>query len=333
MSRNFDLRFPFAHGEPSAQANFRTECEDFVVNEVLGFTPAGEGEHVLLEILKRDDNTPWIAKQIARLAGVQQMDVGYCGLKDRRAVTRQWFSVYLPAQTPINWTELNSDNCQVLNQTRHTRKLRRGEHQANQFIIRLRDCRGNQDQIAERLRAIGELGVPNYFGEQRFGRTASNLLAVDELLQNAQAARARKGKGGRRKPAGGGPKGMVLSAARSWLFNLVLAERVRKQCWRTTMAGEPDNLPTGPLWGRGRTASTDALLALETQQLAAWSDWCDGLEHAGLSQERRPLVLEPSAFSWRWEADDLVLNFTLPPGQFATSVLREVCRLHSPDTE
>ncbi|MBB3167938.1 tRNA pseudouridine(13) synthase TruD [Simiduia aestuariiviva] len=329
---DFDLAFPFALGAPSVSAQFRQHCEDFVVNEVLGFSPSGEGEHLLLEVLKRDDNTPWIAKQIARIAGVQPMDVGYCGLKDRRAVTRQWFSVYLPQQSEIDWQQLNSDTAQLLAVHRHHKKLRRGEHQANEFIIRLRDCQGDLELLETRLNAVSQSGVPNYFGEQRFGREASNLHEAATLFATSLARdnSARK-KGGRRKgERRPGPSGMVLSAARSWLFNQVLAARVERDLWREPMAGETTELSTGPLWGRGRNGSAGELLALETEALAPWSDWCHGLEHAGLAQERRPLVLRPMHFTWDFDGPDLTLSFTLAPGQFATAVLRELCRLEIP---
>lgn len=352
----FDLDFPRAHGAVPVTANFRTECEDFVVNEVLGFEPSGEGEHLLLDIVKRDDNTPWIAKQIAKVAGVKPMDVGYCGLKDRRAVTRQWFSVYLPKQVAPDWQTLNGESSQLLAVHRHHKKLRRGEHQANEFLIRLRDCDGDLAELEHRLSQIQSQGVPNYFGEQRFGRDAGNLLEAQasfELAARAQAERARaseaeggveasatessrprrsRKKGGRRQ-AGMGPTGMALSAARSWLFNQVLAERVRSDQWRERVKGETTPEPAGPLWGRGRNPSADELLSLEQRVLAPWALWCNGLEHAGVSQERRALQLLPQQLRWHFEGADLCLAFSLAPGQFATALLRELAELRTPDIQ
>jgi len=311
----FSIDFPFAYGKPAVSAKFRVECEDFVVNEILGFEASGDGEHVLLEVLKRDDNTPWVAKQIARIAGVKPMDVGYCGLKDRRAVTRQWFSVYLPKPKAIDWRQLNGDTIQYLTHRQHNKKLRRGEHAANQFIIRLRDVQGDVDHIEQRLVAIKNQGVPNYFGEQRFGREQANLHQVDELF--ARKVRTKNQQ----------QKGMVLSAARSWLFNQVLAARVMRADWQALVDGEPEQYSSGPLWGRGRNLATQALGELEADVLLPWQAWCDGLEHAGLSQERRALVQSPLDLTWRWEGPHLVLEFSLAPGQFATSLLREVAWL------
>ncbi|BFM11094.1 tRNA pseudouridine(13) synthase TruD [Simiduia litorea] len=311
----FSIDFPFAYGKPAVSAKFRTECEDFVVNEILGFEASGDGEHVVLEVLKRDDNTPWVAKQIARIAGVKPMDVGYCGLKDRRAVTRQWFSVYLPKPKAIDWRLLNGDTIQYLSHTQHNKKLRRGEHAANQFIIRLRDVQGDTDGIEQRLLAIKKGGVPNYFGEQRFGREQANLHQVDELFSR----RVRN-----KNPQ---QKGMVLSAARSWVFNQVLAARVAHADWQALLDGEPQPYASGPLWGRGRNLATGLLGEFEADVLTPWQAWCDGLEHAGLSQERRALVQTPIDFAWRWEGQHLVLEFSLAPGQFATSLLREIADL------
>lgn len=314
---NFSLDFPFAYGKPEAVAGFRRECEDFVVVEQLGLEPAGHGEHWLVEVLKRDDNTPWVAKQLARLCRVSPRDVGYCGMKDRRAVTRQWFSIYQPKGGTPAWQELNSDTIHWLQSIRHTRKLRRGEHQGNHFEIRLRDCHDSEQIIEQRLARISQQGVPNYFGEQRFGRDAGNLHRVDEVL----AKRGRKNT----------QDAMVLSAARSWLFNQVLAARVQAGNWHTALAEERDI--SGPLWGRGRNPASDAVRELEYQALAPWQHWLQGLEHAGLSQERRPLVLLPQALDWHWDGDDLLLHFGLPPGQFATALLRELAQLKTPDLD
>ncbi|AFU98191.1 tRNA pseudouridine(13) synthase TruD [Simiduia agarivorans] len=314
---NFSLDFPFAYGRPAAVAGFRQACEDFVVVEQLGLEPAGQGEHWLVEILKRDDNTPWVAKQLARLCGVSPRDVGYCGMKDRRAVTRQWFSVYLPKGDAPDWAALNSDTIHWLQSVRHTRKLRRGEHAGNTFEIRLRDCASHRQDIEQRLSQIARLGVPNYFGEQRFGRDADNLQRVETVL----AKRGRKNT----------QEAMVLSAARSWLFNQVLAARVQAGNWCDFLPGETEL--TGPLWGRGRNPAPESVCALEMQALAPWQTWLQGLEHAGLSQERRALILQPRDLQWHWDGDDLLLQFGLPPGQFATALLRELAQLKTPDLD
>jgi len=124
-------------------------------------------------------------------------------------------------------------------------------------------------------------------------------------------------------------RGLILSAARSYLFNQVLAARVQEGTWQHAIAGEPEPFPTAPLWGRGRSLAAEDALVLESGVLAAWADWCDGLEHAGLSQERRPLVLKPELAEWRWLDRDLELSFSLGSGEFATTILRELAILQA----
>jgi tRNA pseudouridine13 synthase len=314
MNSDYSIAFPYAYGQPEATAKFRVEPEDFQVYEHLGFEPCGEGEHVYLQIKKRDENTAWVAQKIAELASLALMDVGFCGRKDRHAVTTQWFSVYLKkAATEPNWAQLNSASIQVLQVQRHQHKLRRGDHQANQFIIRLRDVVvANKNAFEQKLTNLLSQGAPNYFGEQRFGRNANNLPEAHALLVEGKRMRDKQ------------KRGLYLSAARSYLFNQVLAARVEAGNWQTVLTGEPDAFPTGPLWGRGRSLASSHTLEMEATALAGWVGWCHGLEHAGLQQERRALVLLPEAASWCWLDKDLELSFTLGSGEFATTVLREL---------
>lgn len=317
---NFNLDFPYALGQPESSANFRVHNEDFIVHETLGFTPVGTGEHVLLQVEKTGENTAWVARQIAALAKVSERDIGYCGRKDRHAITRQWFSVYLPKGLEPDWCELNSPTITVLDVTRHTQKLRRGQHQNNHFVIRLRNVTGNKEKLSQRLKLVLDNGVPNYFGEQRFGRQANNLTLAAQMLEQGIRIKDRQ------------KKGFALSAARAYLFNLVVAARVEKNVWNTCMDGEVANEhlnPTAPLWGRGRLQSTGELRQLEDSVLASWNVWCERLEYQGLNQERRATQLMLEAGSWAWEDDNLTLTFSLPVGAFATSVIRELVITHA----
>ncbi len=315
----FSLDFPYAYGQPDANASFRVEPEDFQVDETLGFEPLGEGEHVYLHVWKRGENTAWVAEKIAELAKVKVMDVGYCGRKDRHAVTTQWFSVYLSKQElEPDWAPLNSETIKILAISRHQHKLRRGDHETNRFIIRLRDFTLTDKSLFEqKITQVLAQGVPNYYGEQRFGRNANNLSEAHAILVEGKRIRDKQ------------KRGLMLSAARSYLFNQVLAARVLAKNWQEVVNGEPDVFPTAPLWGRGRSAATDQALAIEVTAMDAWADWRDGLEHVGLSQERRALVLKPDAASWCWLGDDLELTFSLGSGEFATTILRELTVLHS----
>lgn len=317
-------QYSYAYGEPLSRGVLRHCNEDFVVVEELGFEPEGDGEHVYLDVTKNGENTGWVASQIASFAGVRENDVGYCGRKDRHAVTRQWFSVYLPTAAQPDWHRLEAQSSgakiNLHRIVRGTRKLRRGQHSANHFEIVLRQFRcENPDRLEKLLHCICQDGVPNYFGEQRFGRNGNNLLQAAELLNRGKPLQKKH------------HKGMVVSAARSYLFNLVLHQRVSGNTWCSGLDGDVDSDlgPTGPLWGRGRSLVTAATAELESSALEPLSTWCQALEHVGLSQERRALVSRPVGFDWEHEEGALRLRFSLPPGQFATSVLREFVVLES----
>ncbi|WP_105103767.1 tRNA pseudouridine(13) synthase TruD [Microbulbifer pacificus] len=317
QNRDWNLDWPRALGGARIRADFRTEPEDFVVDE-LALPPRGEGEHVYLQIRKRGANTGFVAQQLAQLAGVKSNDVGFFGLKDRHAVTTQWFSVWLAQKPEPDWKRLGSGEVQVLQHFRGQRKFRRGEHLGNRFQIRLRNVQGDRTGAEAVLQRIGD-GVPNYFGEQRFGHNGGNLDLVETMMDEQVA--------GKRRRTPRQQKAFAMSAARSWLFNQVLARRVEQGNWQTVMEGEPESGASGPLWGRGRNLSVGAQLELEDMAMEPWKNWCDWLEHCGLGQERRPLLLQPQGFQYQWQGDDLTLAFALPPGTFATALLREVSEL------
>ncbi|WP_370306351.1 tRNA pseudouridine(13) synthase TruD [Sinimarinibacterium flocculans] len=328
---------PYAHGGPPLRARLRVAPEDFVVDELQDITPDGEGEHAWLVVRKRGANTEWVARELARFAGVAPMDVGYAGLKDRHAVTTQAFSVYLPGRTSPDWQQLGLEGVDVVAHSRHGRKLKRGALRGNRFRITLRDAAGDRASAADVLASIVARGVPNYFGEQRFGLGGANVERAERMFGGQRVDRKLRS--------------LLLSAARSQLFNAVLAERVRRACWDRGLAGEVWSLagsrswfgpepssavldarlasadihPSGPLWGRGALPCADEARDLEEAVCAAYETLRTGLERAGLEQERRALRLMPQALRWDWpEEDALRLEFELPPGAYATVVLREV---------
>lgn len=327
---------PRAGGPPPVRALFRRCLEDFQVVERLRFQPAGDGSHVYLRLRKRGANTEWVARRIAALARVQARDVGYGGLKDRHAVAEQWFSVPRPA-VPPDWLRLADDGIEVLEITRHPRKLRRTGVAANRFRIRLSDVSGDIRALEARAMEIARRGVPNYFGAQRFGRGGGNLDGAARLFDRAVRPRPHL-------------RGLYLSAARAALFNRVLAHRVRAGCWDRPLPGEVlalagcrsrfradevegglrarvaryDVHPTGPLWGRGGLRPAGPCAELEGRALAGLDFWQRGLEAAGLEYDRRPLRVVPRAWSLDRQRDGLVLTCELPAGSFATAVLREL---------
>lgn len=314
----FNLNFPRAYGDLTATAVFREQPEDFQVDEDLGFLPSGSGEHVFLHIRKRGENTAWVAEKIAAIAKTNINDIGFCGRKDRHAVTTQWFSVYLPKGAEPFWDNINSETIQLLSVSRHQQKLRRGDHQKNHFIILLRDLKtDNKSAVEKNIERIFSQGVPNYFGEQRFGRNGNNLSEAQAILIDGKRYRDKQ------------KRGLMLSAARSYLFNQVLAARVLAGNWMQKLEGEVANFPSGPLWGRGLTLVAGATAELESKVLNDWVGWCNGLEHAGLVQERRALQLLPQNASYKWEGQNLQLRFSLDAGEFATAVLQELALLQS----
>jgi tRNA pseudouridine13 synthase len=314
MAGKFDLGSLPRLNELIGSALVRAHLTDFQVKEILGFKPTGVGEHFLVEIRKRNQNTNWIAKILADLAGIGINDIGYCGLKDRIAETTQWFSLYLPKRQ-IGKDQLRHHAFEVLNTDRHSKKLRRGDHKGNVFNITLRETTFDRHVFRGRLNKIGSLGVPNYFGEQRFGINGNNLCNAEKLIKRGSLKGNRQG------------SGFYLSAARSWLFNLILASHVQDH-----RNGEAFPFAqTGPLWGRGRSKAEPCMLPQESKVLANWSEWCYALEHAGLSQERRKLIVVPSALSYEYiSSDNLIIKFELPRGCYATVVLREIAQLNRP---
>ncbi|WP_290904160.1 tRNA pseudouridine(13) synthase TruD [Aquabacterium sp.] len=329
--------WPNAYPASGASATLKRLNEDFTVTELPLQLPSGEGEHIWLDIEKNGANTAFVAQQLAEAAGVQERDVGYAGLKDRYAITRQWFSIYLPSgkagETP-DLTQIQHPEFKVLGQSRHVKKLRPGDLQGNRFRIVLRDVTGDPDAmkaIEANLQAIASHGVPNYFGAQRFGFDGGNVEQGRAML--AREIRVRNPK----------KKGIYLSAVRSFVFNEVLALRIQQGLWGQTLPGDvmdEAGRPTGPLWGRGRVVTTDQAQALENGVAERHATLCDGMEHAGLDQERRALVASPVDMAWAWQkadhqagdqADQLVLTFSLPAGNYATSVLNEILRTTEPD--
>ncbi len=343
-----------AHGDPLLTAQLRQWPDHFVVTERPLELPCGQGDHLWLWLRKTGCNTQWVAEQLAHWLGIPEHAVAYAGLKDRHAVTQQWFSIKPNVQPnndadEVDWFNCPIDGIEVLEVQPHDQRLQRGDLLGNRFEITLTEVStlggtglgstelGSADRAAieQRLEQIAALGVPNYFGPQRFGRGAQNLNRAERLFAGEVRLDRQQ-------------RSMAISAARSWLFNRVLARRIEANNWGERIAGEvlldrstggeylshligaqqPPGLqlePSGPLWGDGPLASRRECALLEQEVAEQWPVFSAGLEALGLRQERRLLRLSVDDFDWQWLAENrLQLRFELAKGCFATAVLREL---------
>lgn len=323
MSYNVLPQWPKAYPETASQGLLKLQNKDFCVTEIPLISPSGEGEHVWLKVIKDGANTAYVARCLADYAKVKTMDVGYAGLKDRYAIAEQWFSVYLPKGDTPDFLALEHDEFSVISQHRHAKKCRPGDLIANHFVITLREIQGDPDYVEENLIKIRQQGAPNYFGPQRFGHHGANVQQGYLMLTRKRVERSQK------------KKSIYLSAVRSFVFNEILADRIKNGLWGKNLVGDVTNeqgSPTGALWGRGRIATKDAAAELEQATANRHFSLCESMEYAGLKQERRALVAIPANMTWQWLSDSrLQLEFSLVAGCYATSIIREILTAHEPD--
>lgn len=331
------LALPFALGGPVGRGRLRTTPADFRVDEDLGFAPDGGEAHVLLHVEKTAVDTLRVQRELGRVAGVASRDVGFAGLKDRHAVTTQWFTV--PRGRPAaEWRGVAGECWRVLDAAPHSRKLRRGALRGNRFQLIVRDVDAAREVVEARFAAVAARGVPNYFGPQRFGREGDNVRRVRRWVDGGATGPGRE------------QRAFVYSAARSLLFNAVAGRRVADGTWDTLLEGELVNLdgrrswfraaaidealasrcelgdvhPTGPLPGRGD--GPDGLAAaVEAAALAPYADVAAALDAAGLEAARRALRVRPGSPHCAVDPAGVVtLAFSLPAGAFATALVREL---------
>jgi len=332
----FSLDFNFLYGKPKSSGVYKQCCEDFVVKENLGFELTGEGEHVCLWIQKIGENTQYLARQLAKFAEIPARNVSYAGLKDRQGDTWQWFSLHIPGKITPDFNLFESEGVTIHKVIRHHKKIKTGALDGNHFSITLRDI--SDKQAVEQALLNVQNGVPNYFGEQRFGFDGFNVNSALMMFNGRKIKDRFK-------------RGIYLSAARSYLFNQVVSQRIADELYLQPLLGDcvqfvgnrsffplPDleqhSLQrlqsreiclTAPLWGAGELASELDAKCYETKVLADYQELQAGLAKNGLKQERRPLLLVAQELSAAWLDDQTVcINFYLPSGCYATSVLREL---------
>lgn len=330
----------YAYGQPTAHGQLKNSPEDFIVEEQLGFALTGEGEHQFLYIEKKGLNTEELIKALARSLQRPVKTISYAGLKDRQATTRQWISIHCPGESIENTQSLAGEGWRVLTSLRHNKKLKTGALSANLFQLKLRNI-NCIDSVEERLNQVKSSGVPNYFGEQRFGYQGQNLIKAQQVLIENLKIKDRF------------LRGIYYSAARSLLFNCLLSKRIELNNWNRAISGDvmqlagshsvfsieqPDALiqqrveeqdisPAAVLWGRGQEMATGEALELQQSVLFAYQNWCEALERHDLQRAYRSLRLSVNELSWKWEDNHLMLTFQLGAGSYATSVVRELIQI------
>lgn len=349
--REVALAPPAAWGAPLGQGVLRTTPEDFEVHESLGFEASGTGPHAMLRVRKRGANTEWVARELARAVGCKPFEVGFAGLKDRNALTTQFFTVPRGKRAAVDLAGIRGEGFEVLSAAEHQRKLPRGALDGNRFIITVREFRCEPAALDTRLARLREGGVPNYFGEQRFGREAGNLEAV---LRAAGSSGGSRGTHGPR----GDQRGFMLSAARSLIFNAILADRVERHSWDTLLPGDvaildgrgsvfpvpstDDTLagrcaaleihPTAPLVGDGNGDGNNDRESLVTGEVrtreesiaAGFPEALAVIRAARMNGERRATRIAVRDLEYDYDGAVLRLAFALTAGSFATTVLREI---------
>ncbi len=335
----------YLHGKPSLRGQLKSRPEDFQVIEDLGYPIDGFGEHVLVRIRKTGCNTHYVAEALAKYLKLSMREVSYAGMKDRQAVTEQTFCLRIPGKAMPDFADFHLEGCLILNVARHQRKIRTGGLAGNRFQLMLRDMAPSaQAAIEQRLAAIASQGVPNYFGEQRFGRQGHNLTMAHQWATDQIQIRCRK------------KRSLILSATRSYLFNLVTSQRLQTQgsltsllvgdcvqlagrgSWFVATEQELASIKprlqqhelgiTAPLPGRGEAGTLQQALQLEQAILNSHRDLVALLQREKVETARRKMLLLPQDFAWQWHANHtLQLNFWLPAGSFATSVIRELVQV------
>lgn len=335
MNKLFSLPFVNVNTDPLPDAGFKLAPEDFQVIELMGIEPSGEGEHLWLEVKKSEKNTQDVARDLARHFNVEKHAVAYSGLKDKNAVTQQWFSVHLPGKSEPSLPVFKQVD--FLSRTRHTKKLKTGVHEGNRFIITLRNV-SDMDALVKNLELVKQQGFPNYFGHQRFGFHRGNLEKAQDWLTTGKRPRQRF------------LEGMYLSALRSYIFNITLSERIQSQCWNHLTEGEIGQFD----WSKSgfvvedvedaRCASGEvhpainlfddrAKLPESISELESES-WFGQFKKKRFSPEQRALRVIPRNMNWHvLEGPDIEITFDLPRGSYATSCLKEVCNLVEPNRE
>ena len=325
---------------PKQTALLKAECADFVVKEQLGYDMSGDGEFVAVKVRKTDCNTLFVGEQLAKFAGISARNMSYAGLKDRKAVTEQWFSLQMPGQPTPDFSQFSLEGVEILDVTRHQRKIRIGSLQGNHFEILLRNAE-ETDELKERLDFLAKNGFPNYFTEQRFGRDGNNLTQALRWANGEIKVKDRN------------KRSFYLSAARSEIFNLIVAKRIELGLAQQVLNGDilqlngshswfvvdesedlaqlqqrlaqQDVLLTAPLIGEEEKSAVD----FENEFFAQHQALFALMRQERMKAARRPILMQPQQFQWQFEPNGLRLQFALPAGSYATALIRELVNVEN----
>ena len=321
-------------------ALLKAECADFVVKEQLGYDMSGDGEFVAVKVRKTDCNTLFVGEQLAKFAGISARNMSYAGLKDRKAVTEQWFSLQMPGQPTPDFSQFSLEGVEILDVTRHQRKIRIGSLQGNHFEILLRNVE-ETDELKVRLDFLAKNGFPNYFTEQRFGRDGNNLTQALRWANGEIKVKDRN------------KRSFYLSAARSEMFNLIVSKRMELNLAQQILVGDvlqlngshswfvvdesedlaqlqqrlaqQDVLLTAPLIGEEEKSAVD----FENEIFAQHQALFPLMRQERMKAARRPILMQPQQFQWQFEPNGLRLQFDLPAGSYATALIRELVNVEN----
>lgn len=333
------MQLNYLLGKPQQAGRLKAEFSDFIVREELGYPLSGEGEFVAVKIRKTNANTLFVGERLAKFAGISERNMSYAGLKDRHAVTEQWFCLHLAGKETPDFSQFECEGVEVLEVTRHNRKIRVGSLVGNHFELLLRDV-SESEEITQRLSRLQAVGFPNYFTEQRFGRDGHNLTQALRWANGEITVKDRK------------KRSFYLSAARSEVFNLVVSQRIADHLTQTVLVGDyvqlagsnsffivnesevsetqqrlvsGDVLLTAPLIGE----KSLELTACEQEKaiIERHSTLVALMNKERMTNARRAMLCKPQDFSWQFESEGLRLKFFLESGSYATALVRELIQL------
>lgn len=328
----------YLYGKPTSHARLKSEFSDFQVVEELGFQLSGEGEFVVIRLRKTNCNTVFVGEKLAAFAGISVKHMGYAGLKDRHAVTEQSICLHMPGKETPDFSQFALEGVEILDVTRHNRKIRIGSLDGNHFKILLRDL-SESDELKERLDKISRFGFPNYFTAQRFGHNGKNLDSAERWGAGEIKVRERY------------RRSLYLSAARSYLYNLLVSQRIKSGLFHQVLVGdvlqlagshshfvaieeelsdlqrrleEQDLFITAPLAGDDSGVSQDEVAKQERAVLDSHPNLQALLAKEKVKSARRAANCIPEQLSYTFEEQGLSLSFFLPSGSYATALVREL---------